>query len=199
MPSSHRPMADVVPMMPASSSWPPSQALTLIVMSRLAASTRARLLRGKSCSSELAQRSRLRPAGRRSGSGSSAARRCRRRRRRPRRDDVPTASPPPAPGARSTASLQREVFLQQPFRDQELLRLLEHLVLAALPRAACACSTSGGMTSSRRPGRACRGSRDRGSRIASQRGKRVRPIGSSFCRSISRTIGLKPIASRPLM
>ena len=36
-------------------------------------------------------------------------------------------------------------------------------------------------------------------RIASQRGKRRGPIGSSLCRSISRTIGLKPIASRPLM
>ena len=39
---------------------------------------------------------------------------------------VVTASPP-VPGARSTASLHRQVFLQPALADQELLAALEHL------------------------------------------------------------------------
>ena len=118
MPSSHRPIADVVPMMPAEQ--------------QLAAEPRADLGRDVARSPRRRARGSVREraaaANRRSVSGVDQEVEGQDQDRQQAEDAAddaddgaettvrPTASLPPAPGARSTACWQRQVLAQQPFR-----------------------------------------------------------------------------------
>ena len=89
-----------------------------------------------------------------------------------------------------------DVLLQQSPFDEELLRAVQHLrrgldkrlaLLVERRKASIPTPTSVPIRKRYR------------TRIASQRGNRLSPIGSNRCFSMSRIIGLNPIASRPLM
>ena len=158
-PNAHSPIADVTPMIAASSSWPPSQALTLTVTSRDAASTRSRRSRGNK---------------RRNDS-----------RRSPRIDEHVEGQDQDREDAEDAAGdahdrtghfrhrvsaaarrllhrlAHRQVFLQPALGDQEPLPRSNHLA-APCPTSPAPCCTSGGKIRNSDERRSCRGWRGRG-------------------------------------
>ena len=90
---------------------------------------------------------------------------------------------------------QRQVLLQPALVDQELLGAVEHLGQLAPERLRLMDERREDQKADQRDGAEDARGTGSGSRASAASAS---PIGSTFCRSIMRTIGLKPIASRPL-